>query len=163
MNVEEENNQEQGQQGEEDSGTESGNETLEEEASKTPAPEVNVREESFEGFVDSMNGNLWVINGLPMDVSSAEIKGSPSVGVIVKVEGYFNSNGMFIATKIEFIENGSNSGSSGSDDNGSGSENGNINESNHDNGNGNESHNENENRNENEGGGNSNEDNGNGG
>ena len=78
------------------------------------------REESFEGIVDSMAGNLWMINGVSADVSNAEIKGSPAIGAAVKVEGYFNSNGMFIVTKIEFIEGGSNSGSGSNDNDNSG-------------------------------------------
>ena len=72
--------------------------------------------QSFEGVLNSMNGTLWSINGLTMNVSIAEIKGSPTSGDIVKVEGYFDSAGVFIATKIEVLESDSHSGS-GSNDN----------------------------------------------
>ncbi len=93
--------------------------------------------ESFEGVLNSINGVLWSINGLTTNVSIAEIKGSPTSGDIVKVEGYFDSAGIFIATKIEVVESDSNSGS-GSNDNtnnnsnespGSGNDNGNHNNS----------------------------------
>lgn len=72
--------------------------------------------ESLEGVLNSMDGVLWSINGLTTNVSIAEIKGSPTSGDIVKVEGYFDSVGVFIATKIEVLEIDSNGGS-GSNDN----------------------------------------------
>jgi hypothetical protein len=50
-----------------------------------------------------MDGSLWTINGQPMDVSNAEIKGSPVVGAIAKVEGYFNSDGVFIVTRSSLM------------------------------------------------------------
>lgn len=73
------------------------------------------REESFEGVVNSINGILWSINGLVMDVSNAEIRGFPTSGDIVKVEGHFDSAGVFIATKIEIVASESNSGSGSND------------------------------------------------
>ena len=52
---------------------------------------------------------MWDVNGISMDVSSAEIKGTPSVGAAVKVEGYYDVNGVFIVKKIEFESSSSGS------------------------------------------------------
>lgn len=73
------------------------------------------KDKSFSGTVDSMTENNWVVSGINMDVRSAEIKGTPSVGAFVKVEGYYDPNGMFIVTKIEFKGSGSGDDSSDSD------------------------------------------------
>jgi hypothetical protein len=59
------------------------------------------------GTVNSMSNDLWDVNGIPMDVSTAEIKGTPGVGASVKVEGYYDANGVFIVKKIEFENSGS--------------------------------------------------------
>jgi hypothetical protein len=61
--------------------------------------------------VDSMNGNALVVNGQPMNMAGAEVRGTPSVGVSVKVDGYFDANGIFIVTRIEFRNDDSGSGS----------------------------------------------------
>lgn len=64
----------------------------------TPKPE----KVSLEGTVTSIQNNLIVVNGIVMDIQSAEIKGDVGLGVLAKVEGYYDANGIFIATKIEF-------------------------------------------------------------
>lgn len=147
--VEGENHEGSNQPGGEDSGTGSEGETPQVEATNPPEPDSASQEESFPGVVDSMDGDLWTINGLSADVSNAEIIGTPVIGAAVVMEGYFNSDGVFIVTKIEFIDGGSNSGN-GSDSNdgggGNSNENGNVND------NGNENENENHNENENENG-----------
>jgi hypothetical protein len=82
--------------------------------------EVESKDQSFTGTVESIAGDIVVVNGQIMNVSSAEIKGTPQVGSAVKVEGYTDANGLFIVTKIEFQGSISNDGSgSGSDDGGS--------------------------------------------
>lgn len=73
-------------------------------------------EVSLEGTVDSVNGNIVVVDGRPMNLSNAEIRGDPAAGRRVKVEGYFDSSGVFIVTKIEFLEGNSGGGDSGADD-----------------------------------------------
>ena len=78
-----------------------------------------------------------------MDISNAEIKGTATVGASVKVEGYYDENGVFIVTKIEFESNGSDSGSS--DDNG---DDDNDNDSNDDSNDDNSNNNDNDNNNE---------------
>ncbi len=91
---------------------------------KTPAPTVTVNPEdvTVDGTVTSIQNNLIVINGIVMDIQFAEeIKGTPSVGAIAKVEGYYDASGVFIVTKIEFkiTSSGSsvNNNDNGDDDN----------------------------------------------
>jgi hypothetical protein len=78
-----------------------------------------LKSESFNGTVNSMENNVWDVNGIRMDVSSAEIKGTPDVGASVKVEGFYDANGVFVATKIEFENGGSGSESGLGSDNSS--------------------------------------------
>jgi hypothetical protein len=77
------------------------------------------RDQSFNGVVQSINGNILVVNGQIVNVSTAqEINGTPRVGASVKVEGYYDANGLFIVTKIEFSSGGSDvESTSGSNDN----------------------------------------------
>jgi hypothetical protein len=84
---------------------------------------------SRSGSIDSLNGNTLVVNGQSMNISDAKIEGKLKVGSKVKVEGYFNDNGVFVVTKIEVENGGSDSGgdsvnNNGSEDNG-GSDDGN--------------------------------------
>jgi len=70
---------------------------------KPPTPTVEPEDVTVDGTVASIQNNLIVINGIVMDIQFAEaIKGTPFVGAIAKVEGYYDSSGMFIVTKIEF-------------------------------------------------------------
>lgn len=85
---------------------------------KTPTPTVIPEDIKVEGAVTSIQNNLIVINGIVMDIQFAEeIKGTPSVGAIAKVEGYYDASGVFIVTKIEFKDGGSDSGSNDNDGN----------------------------------------------
>lgn len=75
-------------------------------------------EVSLRGTVNSINGVIVVVDGQPMNIANAEIEGQPSAGGQVRVEGYYDANGMFIVTKIEFLQNDSGGNdNSGSDDN----------------------------------------------
>lgn len=96
------------------SGPGSGNEAPETESNENSNFEPE--EVSLEGTVDSVNGNIVVVDGQPMNISDAEIIGDPAAGRRVKVEGYLNSDGVFIVTKIEFLEDNSGGENSGSDD-----------------------------------------------
>jgi hypothetical protein len=85
-----------------------------------------LNEESFEGVVASIDNHVLVVNGIVIDISRAdEIKGTPAVGVPVKVEGYYDAKGVFIVTKIEFendsTESNTNNGSGNHDDSNTGS------------------------------------------
>jgi len=105
--IEPEKNEGPKQQNEDNSGKGSGEESSTVEETKTPEPEFEPKNESLSGTVNSMDSNVWDVSGIPMDVSSAEIKGTPSVGASVKVEGYYDANGIFIVTKLEFESSGS--------------------------------------------------------
>jgi len=88
------------------------------EGTQTPKVESTSEKESFEGVLDAIDerNKVWSISGQWMDVSSAEIKGSPRIGARVNGEGYKGKNGVFIVTKIE-IENSSDVGSDSNDNN----------------------------------------------
>jgi hypothetical protein len=119
--------QESNQTSGEDSGNGSEGEATVVPTSKTPVPtKVNVEAtktegKSIEGKVVSIENDFIVVNGILMDIATAQVKGSPSIGAAAKVEGYYDVNGVFIVTKIEFEKSGPNAGSGGS---GSGNENG---------------------------------------
>ncbi|HEY5731800.1 MAG TPA: hypothetical protein VIS72_17265, partial [Anaerolineales bacterium] len=84
-----------------------------------------------EGNVASIQNNFIVVNGILMNIQFAEIKGTPGVGVIAKAEGYYDASGVFIVTKIEFKDGGSNS--NGSNPSGVANDNANRNSNNNDN------------------------------
>ena len=80
----------------------------------------------FSGVVESMQGNVWNINGQSVIADQAQIDGAVRVGSSVKFEGYYDSNGNFIVTKVEVKSvisrsTDSNNGGSGSGGSGSGS------------------------------------------
>lgn len=60
----------------------------------------------FKGVVESMNGNLWKINGQEVNVEFAENSSPVSVGVLVEFKGYYSIDGRLIVTKIEVKSNG---------------------------------------------------------
>ena len=65
--------------------------------------ELEFEDDKLEGVVTSVQNNLIVVDGIVMDIRSAEeINGTPSVGAKIKAEGYYDSSGVFIVTKIEF-------------------------------------------------------------
>ncbi|MEP6896610.1 MAG: DUF5666 domain-containing protein, partial [Chloroflexota bacterium] len=74
---------------------------------------------SFKGIVQSVSGDVWTINGVQVNVSAAEISGIYAYGGVVKVEGYFDQNGVFIATRIELPEDNNNSNNNDDDSSGS--------------------------------------------
>jgi hypothetical protein len=81
----------------------------------TPRPAATAEKVSVEGVVDSISGTFVIVNGQPMNISAAEIKGTPRTGATVKVEGYYDASGLFIVTKIEFRDGSSGSGSNSND------------------------------------------------
>jgi hypothetical protein len=85
---------------------------------KSPDDEADPKTSSLDGVVDSVNGSELVVNNQSIDITSAEVNGTPRVGAVAKVEGYYDANGVFIVTKIEFESNDSgNVSSSDSSDN----------------------------------------------
>lgn len=101
--------------GKDDSGNSSEDDTSKPEATKAPQQESQSREFSRSGVVDAVDGNTLVVNGQSMNISTAKIEGMPKVGATVKVEGYFDANGVFVVTRIEFGNGSSDGGSSVSD------------------------------------------------
>ena len=83
----------------------------------------------FSGVVESMQGNVWNINGQSVIADQAQISGAVKVGSTVKFEGYYDPNGNFIVTKVEVKSvitrstdsNNTDGGSGGSGTSGSGS------------------------------------------
>lgn len=85
------------------------------ESTETNSSESNdVQSTSFKGIVQSTNGDIWMITGVKVDVSGAEISGVVAVGLVANVEGYVGSNGIIIAQRIELPENTSRSDGSSS-------------------------------------------------
>jgi hypothetical protein len=104
---------------EDNSGPGSGNEAPEVEATQAPESGSDRDELSLEGTVNSVNGSIVTVDGQAMNISNAEIKGTPAAGVRAKVKGYYE-NGVFIVTEIEFSDSDSGGGDdSDSNDNGS--------------------------------------------
>lgn len=128
------------QSNDDNSGEGSEAETPEVDEEQTPESQESLQtgqqDQPLNGVVESINGNIIVINGQALNIRFAEIKGTPSVGVSAKVEGYYDAAGIFIVTKIEFQNGGSSSGSDsvdeGSDDNNDGSNDNDGNDDNND-------------------------------
>ena len=66
-----------------------------------------------EGIIQSINGDIWIVDGQTVNVSGAEIVGTPAPGATVTIEGYVDANGVFVATNVVLGDSGGN----GSDDN----------------------------------------------
>lgn len=60
----------------------------------------------FEGTVESIQGNIWTVNGRMVYVEDLAIDGTLSPGTYVEVEGYFAQDGRFIAASIEVEDSG---------------------------------------------------------
>ena len=90
------------------------------EPNQSPRVESKSRDFSRNGVVNSVDGNTLVVNGQSMNISGAKIEGKPQVGAKVKVEGYFNANGIFVVTKLEFEKSDSGGGDTVSESNNKG-------------------------------------------
>lgn len=62
------------------------------------------------GSLHILDDDFWMINGVPADVSDVEVEGDSMAGAQVIVEGFFNKDGVFIVTKIKFLESQSDDG-----------------------------------------------------
>jgi hypothetical protein len=62
------------------------------------------------GVIESMNGNLWVINGQTVNVSGLTIVGTPAPGMSVTIEGYINESGVFVPTAVTIGSGGEGDG-----------------------------------------------------
>ncbi len=87
------------------------------ETERTGAPESirtpEVTRFEFEGIVQSISGSLWRISGQNIDVSGAELRGSMTVGSLVRVRGEISA-GVWRATRIELRAAGGATSASGS-------------------------------------------------
>lgn len=106
-----------------------------------PTPKFNPDKETVEGVVTSIENKFIVVNAILMDVHYAETKGIPYIGASVKAVGYYNIDGIFVVTKIEF-ESGSFDNNDNSSNNSAGDNKNNSNED--DDGNDNDNHNSND-------------------
>ncbi len=115
----------------------------------TPAPVATLKIESFEGTITSIEKDVWIINGQPVNVSAAEIRGVPAVGAIARVEGYQIAGGKFMATRVEIrtSDSGGVSTNSNSNDDDNGGSSGNTNSHENENGNNNNTHEDDNNNN----------------
>jgi len=111
------------------------------------ASPVEQQSNAFKGIVQSRVGNVWVINGVNVDVSNAEVSGTLTDGVVAKAEGYFNQNGIFIATQIELSGNNSDSNSNNNGGNNNKGSNHNNNDGNNNNNSSNNNNNDGNNNN----------------
>ncbi len=140
---------------EDEDGPENDNESISDSGGETPisvsTQTPGVGEVKFDGNLDILNGDFWTINGVPSDISGAEIVGIPTVGAAVTVEGFFDENGVFVVTRIKFEEDkSSNDNGSNSNDDSSGNENNNNNDNSSDNNNDNSNENDNDDSNDND-------------
>ena len=109
---EQEDHEEQSPQIEEDSNSGSENEAPQIVATDAPEDESDVKEETVEGVLESIDERnmVWKVNGWRMDVSNAEIIGLPVIGASIKAKGYFGTDGVFVVKKIEILEGSNSSG-----------------------------------------------------
>jgi hypothetical protein len=90
------------EQVEPESGSGSGDETPPAVSTAVSTPTAKPQKVTLEGVVTSIQDKLIVVNGVVMDIKTAEVKGTPAIGAIAKAEGSFDASGIFIVTKIEF-------------------------------------------------------------
>ncbi|MGZ6316918.1 MAG: DUF5667 domain-containing protein, partial [Anaerolineales bacterium] len=67
----------------------------------------------FRGVVEAMQGNVWRINGQAVYMDTAKINGNIKPGSIVKLEGYYGSDGRFMVTSVASDSNSVNKKQSG--------------------------------------------------
>jgi len=72
----------------------------------------------FSGVVQSMQGNVWTINGQSVYLDAAQVDAQVTVGSSVRFHGYYGADGRFIVTSIELRSNDSGGKQDGSDKSG---------------------------------------------
>ena len=103
---------------EDNSGPGSEEETPEIEEAGTPAVTAASEIESISGTLTSIDEDIWEIDDISVDIRDAEIKGTPVVGARAKAEGYFGTDGIFVAIQIEIFNTGLNQENNNSNANG---------------------------------------------
>jgi uncharacterized membrane protein YgcG len=74
----------------------------------------------FSGVVQSQQKDIWIINGQSVSVTQADVVTGIKVGSVVKFDGYYSNDGMFVVTKVE-VKSGDNSNKPKNDVGGNGS------------------------------------------
>ena len=72
--------------------------------SATPKVENESESSSLEGVVSSIDNNFIIVDNTVLNIESAELDKLPVVGSVIKVEGYYDSSGTFVVTKLEIKE-----------------------------------------------------------
>lgn len=72
------------------------------EAGESGEDSQSAEKSQLKGVVESINGTVWVVNGQTVNVSGAEIVGTPAPGANVTIEGYVDASGVFVVTKAVF-------------------------------------------------------------
>ena len=67
----------------------------------TPRAETPPISYQFSGVLQSMQGNVWRINGQSVYVDAAQISGTIQVGAAVRFQGYYGDDGKFIVTTLQ--------------------------------------------------------------
>jgi len=107
-----------------------GTDETSESSNSTPVFESN--DETINGIASSIENDFVVIDGILLDIHFAEVNGTPHIGADVQAEGYYDSDGIFIVTKIEFKEGSSVGSEDGSSEGINDNKNGNSNNGNED-------------------------------
>lgn len=69
--------------------------------STAAAPAATYTSYQYSGVVQSVTGNVWVINGQTVHVDAADISGQVTVGSLVRFFGYYDAQGTFVVTSIQ--------------------------------------------------------------
>jgi hypothetical protein len=81
-------------------------------------PVYTPEKESIEGVVKSIENSYVVVNGILIDIRNSVVKGVPMIGAVVKAEGHYDIDGIFIVSKIEFRSIGVDDGNTSTNNNG---------------------------------------------
>lgn len=114
------------------------------------APDTRSGSFHIEGTVQSIQGDVWIIDGQTVFMDNVILQDGVAVGSKVEVKGYFTTDGRFIVTRVEIKNSDRNNGDKKNNDNEDSSdvnENSNVNVNSNDNGNLNENDNGNWNEN----------------
>ncbi len=83
------------------------------------APQDQHSSYEFSGIVESMQNNVWTINGQSVRMDQARVNGDAQIGSSVKFQGYYDTNGEFIVYELDVTSSGDSSSSRRNDNGGS--------------------------------------------
>jgi hypothetical protein len=73
------------------------------ETTESASPKATPMIESLTGKLTSIQGVVWKIDNVLVNVRNAEIKGVPVVGARARATGYYGTDGVFVARRIEIV------------------------------------------------------------